>query len=184
LDSKSFDKIIDNLLDHPAENSRLLIIEGPSGSGKTTWCMQLLERAKLRKVTVAGLLSPAVFMGNQKTGIELMNIQTGERRVLATQGKRREDSPARGPWSFDPEVLNWGNDVLRSIPPCQVVIIDEIGPLEFEQHIGLLTAFDLIDSRRDMLTCLSLRPYLVKRALERWQWAEVLSLPGNIPDKV
>lgn len=184
MKSVSPDQILNQLLDYPAENSRLLIIEGPSGSGKTTWCMQLLEQAKLRKITIAGLLSPAVFMGNQKTGIELMNIQTGERRLLATRGKSREGSPARGPWSFDQEVLNWGNAILRSIPPCQVVIIDEIGPLEFEQHIGLLEAFDLIDVRRYMLTCLSLRPYLVGAALERWPWAKVLSLPCNSPQRI
>jgi nucleoside-triphosphatase THEP1 len=179
LKIKSPDEIIDTLLEPQNENSRLLFINGPSGSGKTTWCLQLLEQSNHRDVTIAGLISPAVFKENQKIGIDLLNIQTGERRPLATRGKLREGWPVMGPWSFDPEVFKWGNNILRTIPPCQVLIIDEIGPLEFDYHMGLTAAFEMLDSHNFMLTILTLRPALVPAAMERWPWAEVLSLSGD-----
>jgi nucleoside-triphosphatase THEP1 len=176
---KSPDEIIDTLPDQQVNNPRLLIISGPSGSGKTTWCMQLLEQANFKDVSVTGLISPAIFKENQKTGIDLLNIQTGERRPLASRGMTRKGWPGMGPWSFNPEVLKWGNDVLRSISTCQVLIIDEIGPLEFDHHMGLTVAFEVLDSHNFMLTILTLRPSLVPAAMERWPRAEVQSLSGD-----
>jgi nucleoside-triphosphatase THEP1 len=172
------DEILGSFPGHSGDSSRLVFLSGPSGAGKTTWCMQMVEQARSRNVTIAGLISPAVFTGDQKNGIDLLNIQTGERRRVAVAGEKK-DWIAMKRWSFDPEVLAWGNRVLREIHSSPVLIIDEIGPLEFEHQAGLLAAFDLIDSRKFTLTLICLRPWLVNDALERWPWAEVLSLPDN-----
>ncbi len=45
---------------------------------------------------------------------------------------------------FDPAVLAWGNQVLRDSIPTDLLIVDEIGPLEFNQAIGWVSAFDVL----------------------------------------
>ncbi len=176
MNSISSNKLFDRLLVQQDENPRLVIITGPSGFGKTTWCMQLREHAGQRKMKVGGVISPAVFKGGQKTGIDLVNIQTGENRHLAVRGEKKHGWLELGTWSMDPHVLEWGNTLLASIRDCQVVIIDEIGPLEFEQHAGLLAAFNLVETRGYDLACISLRPSLLAAGLKKWPWAEVVTL--------
>ncbi|MGB4675600.1 MAG: nucleoside-triphosphatase, partial [Aggregatilineales bacterium] len=64
---------------------RVALVTGDSGAGKTTWCRSLVEAARQRGLRVAGLLSPPVFEQGVKTGIDLLDLTTGERRRLAAR---------------------------------------------------------------------------------------------------
>jgi iron complex transport system ATP-binding protein len=156
---------------------QLILVTGLSGAGKTTWCSRLVELAQKRGLKVEGVLSPAVFEDGRKTGIDMVNLQNGERRRLA---KLREGGPAElatTQWQFDPTVIAWGDHILRDSSGSDLLIIDELGPLEFLRHQGLTEGLRLIDEQRYKVACVVVRSSLLPNALQRWPQALVIS--GN-----
>lgn len=155
----------------------LTLLTGPRGCGKTTACLSLLERARTAGLDVAGLVSPAIFEGKQKVGIEALDIRTGRSRRLAQANNG--DSPAglsTPGWIFDEAVMAWGNAVLQAATPCDWLIVDELGPLEWEQGRGWTAGLAAVDSGAYNRTVVVVRPELLPLALARWPQAGVVEL--------
>jgi nucleoside-triphosphatase THEP1 len=165
----------------PAKDNspRLIILSGPSGAGKSSWCRQLAKQALSSKLVVGGLLSPAVFQDGDKAGIDLLDLCTGQCRRLAVRRNEVQDGLRTRNWLLDPDVLAWGNQQLLALPPCDIVILDELGPQELQRGQGLTTALDLIDSRRIPVLVAVVRPKLLAAAQKRWPWAELLLLASD-----
>ncbi len=168
----------------------LILLTGESGSGKTHWCLKLIERAKTLPITVCGLVSPPIYVGNQKVGIELVNLDSGEHRLLAVLRNQNTLRVHHGPqtedWQFDDETLAWGNRVLDEISHSHqdkphLLILDELGPLEFLEGKGFQSALRLVDERRYTLACVVVRPRLLHLAQQRWTWGQTLTLPNPNP---
>jgi nucleoside-triphosphatase THEP1 len=164
-----------------AQNAHeLILLTGDSGSGKTTWCLELINQARAAGIEPAGLVSPAAFTREVKTGIDLVEIITGERRRLAVTRDpalpRTQEHPALAKlhWLVDPDVLAWGNQALESLLPGELLILDELGPLEFLEETGLTAGVKLVGDGAFRLACVVVRPALLETALERWPWAKVI----------
>ncbi len=177
LDSPA--ELLASLSIQPVNHHQLLFISGQRGAGKTSWCQQLVELARNRGLEVAGLVSPAFFVDRRKVQIDLMDLETSVRRCLAVRKGEKKYSLLYGAWEFDPDVVNWGNARLGAIQHCQLLVLDELGPLEFEHQAGFTNAFALIDSFRYQLACVVIRPELLPQALERWPGADVMELPAR-----
>jgi hypothetical protein len=54
-----------------------------------------------------------------------------------------------------------------------LLVIDELGPVEFDQGRGLTKAFDILDSQTYRLAVAVVRPDLLERACKRWPSARV-----------
>jgi nucleoside-triphosphatase THEP1 len=161
---------------------RLVLVTGPTGQGKTTRCRALAAQAQAAGLTVDGILSVAEFEGDTKSRIQLVHLGTGERRLLATRDEQADSALVYGPWAFDPEVVRWANDLLSRSPTADCLILDELGPLEFNLGAGLQAGLALIDQRKASWTIVTLRPSLLAAARRRWPWAEVEALspaPGT-----
>lgn len=168
-----FNELLDGIAD--SEASRLLIVTGRIGCGKTIWCGELAHQARGIGISVAGVISPAIFQDGQKTGIDLFDLVSGERRRLA---KRRPNLPKNHTgrmWELDPQTLSWGNELLSRIESCQLLVLDELGPLELVENQGLTRGMELLDARNFALACVSVRPSLIPNAMARWPWASVLN---------
>lgn len=158
----------------------LVLVTGRSGCGKTTWCLGLVEQARQAGISPLGMLSPAVFVDGCKVAIDLLEIHTGERRRLAH--RRPEGTAEGGPgphtraWQFNAGVLDWANRSLDDLPAGDVLILDELGPLELLKSQGLVSGLKLVDERRYRMICVAVRPLLLAAVLERWPWAVVLEL--------
>lgn len=107
----------------------LLLLVAPSGQGKTTACLRPIELARANNLRVSGLLSLPVYQGQEKVAISLRDIAKGQERLLARKCPPGE-KPEVGVWKFDTESLAWGQEVLASLPPSDLLAIDEIGPIE------------------------------------------------------
>jgi len=156
--------------------TKLTLITGPSGSGKSIWCFKLAEQARGEGMTVGGLLSLSVMVEGRKVRIDLLDLISGESRQLAfpqTMTSRKSVTPC---WQFNPETLAWANKVIRDLPPCDMVIIDEMGPLEFILGEGLEEGLRLIDTQQVPQVYVVVRPELLSQALDRWPWAGVVNL--------
>lgn len=156
--------------------SHIWLVSGVFGAGKTTFCRGVAQEWRAKGAEVAGVLSPAVFAGEIKTGIDVLDLRGGESRRLATLRQAQDDEQrgiATQRWLFDPAAVQWGNQVLAQATPCDLLVVDELGPLEFERGQGWLHGLAALDSRAYQLALVVIRPHLLELALARWPEAQV-----------
>lgn len=142
-------------------DNHIVILTGLSGSGKTTACREGIALAQRQGLDCAGILCPARFEVGRKTGIDLLDVRTGERHPLAEV----DDLPADlriGPFRFDTQVMSWGKDILNTACPCDLLIVDEIGPLELERGQGWVNALEVLRTGCFGVAVVTLRPSLVE----------------------
>ncbi len=171
---------------HKNEETReLFLVTGDRGSGKTAWCLELFAMSRATCFEPVGLVSPAVFLSGTKTSVDLMNLSTSERRQLAVRWDSSQDTRQPGDscinWPFEPAVIAWGNKVLLALQLLKFLILDEIGPLEFLDGKGLNAGTRILDERNYHLACVTVRPELLGKALERWPEANVLDITNRKP---
>jgi nucleoside-triphosphatase len=158
----------------------LVLVTGESGSGKTAWCLDLIDQARQNGIRVSGVVSPPVFEAGQKVGIDLMDASTNECRRLAVFRQNAKQKLANEPgiatlnWTFDPAVLAWGNQLLDRLGASELLVLDELGPLELLENKGLTAGLKCIDDQHYQIACVVIRPSLLPTALERWPWGKIL----------
>jgi nucleoside-triphosphatase len=154
--------------------SRLWLVTGERGAGKTNFCRAVAERARRAGWQVGGLLSPAVFDGGTKTGITMACLPAGGSGSYPLASRRNQPPFTRvlGEWYFDPQVLEWGNIVLDGLQNTQgekkildLLVVDEIGPLEILRKEGWTAALPLLNGYHYRVGLVVIRPELVETAL-------------------
>jgi nucleoside-triphosphatase THEP1 len=161
----------------------IVILSGESGSGKTTICTRVVTLARARGLKVAGVLTPSRLAGGCKVGLDVEDVRTGQHRPLAEPcAEPRQssvdatDGPATESWHFHIDGLAWGTMVLRRATPCDLLVIDELGPLELVQSQGWTISFDLLRASRYRLALVVVRPALLPYFRERLGRVELLTL--------
>lgn len=162
------------------QRQQVVLVTGEDGSGKSSWCSDLVMQAQRLGWTVCGLLSPAVVRSGIKTGIDLLDLNTGQRRRLARLRDDTESNVTTNMWSFDMATLQWGNTVLDDLPPdCDLLLVDELGPLELKHGKGFVSAFNAIDQRCYRVAFVVVRSSLMVDALARWPDAYVVDVDDD-----
>ena len=160
----------------PGANAHLILLTGPHGAGKTTLLGQLVQQAKQADWTVCGLLSPAQIHNGRKIRLHALDVYSGGRRLLASRVVGELDGPRVGDWIFDSDALAWGNALLARPPPCDLFVLDEVGPLEFDHHRGWTVAFDLLAKPMPCrLAIVVVRPDYAEGLLHRCPQAETVT---------
>jgi nucleoside-triphosphatase THEP1 len=159
---------------------RLILVTGAIGCGKTTYCRQEIDAAQHAGLDVAGVLSPARFEQGVKVGIDVLDLRSGEMRPLAhlraTEAALNAAGVITQRWRFDTEALAWANQVLATATPCDLLVVDELGPLELEQGRGWMAALAAIDARTFDTALIVVRNSLLALALARWPEAGVIQI--------
>lgn len=140
------------------------IISGWRGSGKTTFCQALISQARAAGWETAGIVSPGVFEHDSRVAIDAVDIRTGQVQRLAALKQQTPDDLPFGDWFFNRQTLDWGNRVLANSLPCDLLVIDELGPLEFNLASGWHQALDLLCGEGFRLAVVVIRPELLARA--------------------
>jgi nucleoside-triphosphatase THEP1 len=167
------------------KTSSLWVLTGGRGAGKTVHCGALAEQASVAGWDVAGLLSPGIFKDSEKTGILTQDLRTGESRPLARVSTFASQSTTftlqLGQWLFDPTVIDWGNRILQSRLPCDLFIVDELGPLEFFRSEGWVNAFDALRQVRYRLGVVVIRPECIDAFTKMGYSFQVAEAGGSHP---
>jgi len=116
--------------------------------GKTTVCQAVADLTRRRGYRPGGVITPALYSSHgAKLGFEAVDVGSGERWPLA-RTDQETGGPRVGPYSLDPAGLARALKVLeRAISAgCDLLMVDEIGPLELEQGEGFAPILDLLRS--------------------------------------
>jgi len=181
----------------PEAGARVFILTGPSRAGKTTVCRAVAEAARLRGLTVAGVLTED---GPTESGVAgggimrqvVRDLRSDERRLLATapgeghglsvdaaregSSARPEASPREVPpgsfashWVFEPEGVEFGRRALdaAAVAGCDLLVVDQIGPLELLDGGGWTDALDVVLAGRHRLALLVVNPRVIHEAEAR-----------------
>lgn len=154
----------------------LWLVSGPRGAGKTTFCRLLVRRARAAGWGVAGLLSPAIVEAGVKTGILAEDLRSGEARHLALTVRQPPFDLQLGRWFFDRAVLDWGNHLLAACLPCDLLIVDELGPLELVRGEGWRAALEVLARPGFRLGLVVVRPELADRVRARLSVRETIQV--------
>jgi nucleoside-triphosphatase THEP1 len=103
-----------------------MIYTGPVKSGKSTKLLSFVQNGK----DIGGILSPLI--DGKKY---LYDISSGKKKLLEADSTEKEvDIVTVGRYKFKKNVFEWAKEVLQkaSVENYSYLIIDEIGPLEFE----------------------------------------------------
>ena len=105
------------------------------------------------------------------------DLRTGENRHFGTQRRHGSEAgsspgaessrpagadPLTPSWMYDEGVFGWGNNVLARSTPCDLLVIDELGPLEILGDRGWFTAFEVLRRRQFGAALVVCRPGLVR----------------------
>jgi len=159
---------------------RIIILSGEIGCGKSTICLKVVEKLKATSLDVAGVICPPIFDGQNKTGIDLLDLRSSEMRHLARLNLHDADGIQTHRWIFNEDTLRWGNALLGLTTPCNVLIIDELGPLEFDRGLGFTNALTALDAGNFAYALVVIRPSLLEKARSRWPSCQVIEVtPEN-----
>jgi len=122
------------------------------------------------------LLSPAEFQDGLKTAIWAQDLRSGERRLLASILPSPGLQARLGKWFFSDQSLEWGNERLKQASPCDLLVVDELGPLEFEFAKGWHAGLALVSDGKYRLALVVIRPEYLLQAQELWPSAKTIHI--------
>ena len=161
---------------------KIWIVTGPRGVGKTRFCSHLVEEARHRGLKIAGVICPPAYQQKEKTAIHIEDLSSGEKGILARVRTAETDQLHTDHWVFDPKMMAWGNDVLGSIQNCDLLVVDELGPLEFSRGEGWQNGLKVIENGSFNVCAVVIRPELLQQACGRWPTAQVLEIPAGLDE--
>jgi len=109
---------------------RVLLLTGNPGVGKTTVLMKTVNALKERGIRVGGMISREVREGGTRVGFEILDLSSGRRGWLAHVNQK--SGPQVGKYRVNMEDLNaiGARAVTEAVEKCDIIVIDEIGPME------------------------------------------------------
>jgi nucleoside-triphosphatase THEP1 len=105
------------------------VLTGPVHSGKTTFLASAAQGWRSEGVAVGGFLSVARPFGGPTEGYDLLDLSEGAGvPFIGRAGK--PGWPVVGAWALDPAGLARAGAILERDAAADVVVVDEVGPLE------------------------------------------------------
>jgi nucleoside-triphosphatase THEP1 len=123
-----------------------LLVLGEPGSGKTSWCRGYIDWWQKRGSSVGGIVSPKTERQGRRTGYNVIDLLTGEEVPFARLSRYRSFKGGEkiGDYTISRDGILFGcGAIKRAVESrCNLVVIDEVGPLELCGK-GLMPAVEL-----------------------------------------
>lgn len=88
-----------------------------------------------------------------------------------------------GRYRFIPATLEWASELLTGATPCDLLIVDELGPLELIRGQGLVAALDVLNEGAFSLALVVVRPELLDTLRARLRCAEARVVEVNLQNR-
>lgn len=119
----------------------------------------------------SGVYSKGIYNGEDKTGYELISIQTGEREEFASNKQTEKYTLNQGRYWFDGHVFVKWNKQLEQEVNRGVIIIDEVGPLELKEGGFHPAVKYLVENHSEKLIFIT-RKRLIERMIEKYKLSQ------------
>ena len=145
----------------------ICVVTGERGTGKSVLCKRVADEAGRIGLSVGGLVTERLgdMPGSPRRVIDLAS---GESRRFGSRGATAAATDPLTPgWEYDQGMFDWANGVLSRSTPCDLLIVDEVGPLELKGGRGWTKALEALragDFRAALVVC---RPALLPDLAER-----------------
>jgi nucleoside-triphosphatase len=128
-----------------------MILMGSPGVGKTTVLYKTTELLKGWGFSVGGILSREVREGGVRVGFEVLDLASEKRGWLAQVSQK--DGPIVGKYRVNIEDLEkiGARAILDAVNGCDVVVIDEIGPMELSSEKFNEVAKKALDNSKPLI---------------------------------
>jgi nucleoside-triphosphatase THEP1 len=143
----------------------VVVLTGDRGVGKSTVCHKALAIAQAKGYVCGGVVTTS----HPDSARQVLNARTGLTRWLTLEPGRSNTNGAvvQGRFRFDAETVAWGNTILACATPCDLLFVDELGPLEIERVQGWQKAFDVLLKGDYTLGVVVVRPRLLEALRSR-----------------
>jgi nucleoside-triphosphatase len=110
--------------------TRILLLTGNPGVGKTTVLTKTVDALRAEGCTVGGMISREVREGGARVGFEIMDLTSGRRGWLAHVNQKSGPQVSRYRVNIEDLSGIGAEAILVAVKNCDVVAVDEIGPME------------------------------------------------------
>jgi nucleoside-triphosphatase THEP1 len=150
------------------KKANVILITGEIGSGKTTLINAIAARFRETGIEVGGILAPAVYANGVKTGYNIIDISTGDKKLLS-QTDEIVGVPQVGKYFFIPEGIDFGRNALsvENNRNAQFVLIDEIGAWELQGQ-GWASSLNELIINCNMPVIITVRRSFLEFVIENW----------------
>jgi len=168
--------------------SPTILVTGPPRCGKTTLVQSILERWT---GPAGGFVTVEMRGPHGRTGFKLVTLD-GRECVLASKlsargrrGQKPEMGPSRGPrvgsYSVNLEAMEdlAIPSVRQAVESRGLVVIDEIGKMEFKHPDFAGAVMDALDSGCPVLATIVLQPHPIADRLKALPQVELVKFAGN-----
>lgn len=127
---------------------RLLLITGSPGIGKTSVLLKTVEALKGRGYSVGGMVSREVRSCGARVGFEVLDLSGGGRGWLAHIHQKQ--GPQVGKYRVNlGDLDSVGSEaIIDAVKNVEVVVIDEIGPMELYSEYFRKAIKNAVESRK------------------------------------
>lgn len=166
------EKLLAVLLNEHHKEPGIVIITGEI-HGKTTLVRQIVNELLSSNFRIGGFLSTAVFKEGQRTGYELFDIETSESTTLCSTIPDINRFK-QGEYYFSDSGLLKGENILKAdnLTDKQLIIIDEVGPLELGNK-GWSNTIDNLWQSNAPFQLWVVRRNIINEVLKKWNISNV-----------
>jgi nucleoside-triphosphatase THEP1 len=112
----------------------------------------------------------------RKAAMDAADISIGEWQRLTPRRPERDRGLLTNVWTPDPKVVQWCNRILREAAPSDLLVVDELGSLEFQRGEGFLEGTAAVDAGHYDLALVVVRDELLSEARACGPHAKVLAI--------
>jgi len=131
-----------------------IFVTGRPGVGKTTLIFKVSNELKARGLNVGGIVTLEVRSGGVRVGFKIVDIQSGAEARLASVSSAV--GPRVGKYLVHVENLDAFavTSILRALEQCDLVVVDEIGPMELKSQKFIDAVRKALASEKPLLATL------------------------------
>ena len=147
---------------------QVVIITGEIHQGKTTFVQKIATNLLEQKIRVRGFLSIGINDNGKRTGFNLYDIETSEQVELCSD-KKDETRLKFGKYFFNQAAISKGREILEidNLSDKQLIVIDEIGPLELTNQ-GWSNSIEDITRSLEVPQLWVVRKGIINNIVRKW----------------
>ncbi|MCS7139930.1 MAG: NTPase [Candidatus Nezhaarchaeota archaeon] len=134
-----------------------MFVTGRPGIGKTTLVFKVVDQLRSLGFKVGGIVTLEVRKGGVRSGFKIVDVESGEETSLATVSSA--PGPRVGKYLVHVENIDTFavNSVIKALESGDLVVIDEIGPMELKSQKFVEAVKRVLASKKPLLATLHYR---------------------------